>query len=227
MDMDDALPRRRRAKSAKAMADKAVSSRVMAIAPEPNFVARVLLHSPKDTLAAAVAVSASLAIMINALFLQNGRHPAPMFGAPADQAAMTPVTAPAASPVQPMPRMRPADAEVKPSESKPLDQKIAAAPPAPARTAPPAASAVPRPPAAIPGRNDPIGDLVMSSRRISSVQRALTEYGYGQLKPNGIAGPDTQTAIRKFEHDRRKPQTGQISDWLIREIVKLTGRPID
>jgi hypothetical protein len=205
----------------------------VAIAPEPNYVARVLLHSPKDTLAAAVAVAAALAIMINALFLQNGRHPSPMFGAPADQAAITPAATPVTAPAaQPMPRMRPADvdlksADVKPADVKPLDQKIAAAPPAAAKVAPPAASNVPRPPAAIPTRNDPIGDLVMSSRRISSVQRALTEYGYGQLKPNGIVGPDTQAAIKKFENDRRKPQTGQMSDWLIHEIVKLTGRPID
>ena len=227
MDMDDGMPRRpRRAKSSKVTAAKAV-----AIEPEPNFVSRVLLHSPKDTMAAAVAVAASLAIMINALFLQPGRHPSPMFGASADQATVTP---PAATPVtppaaQPLPRqsaeVKPADA--KPAELKPLDQKIAAAAPAAAKSAAPAAPNVPRPPAAIPGRNDPIGDLVMSNRRVAQVQRALTEYGYGQLKPNGVAGADTQAAIRKFEHDRRKPETGQMSDWLVHEIVKLTGRPID
>ncbi len=232
--MDIEKPRRpRRAKVA-----KAASSRVMAIEPEPNFVARVLLHSPKDTLAAAVAVAAALAIMINALFLQAGRHPSPMFGAPSDQAAMVSTTAPVTAPVaQPLPRMRPADVDVKPAdvkpddtkpaELKPLDQKIAVAPPAVAKTVPSATLSVPRPPAAIPTRNDPIGDLVMSSRRVASVQRVLTEYGYGQLKPTGVVGADTQAAIRKFENDRRKPQTGQMSDWLIHEIVKLTGRPID
>ncbi|MBX9710045.1 MAG: peptidoglycan-binding protein [Xanthobacteraceae bacterium] len=215
--MDDETPRRpRRAKAAKAVA----------IVPEPNFVARVLLHSPKDTLAAAVAVAAALAIMINALFLQAGRHPSPMFGASADQAA---AVVPAA---QPMPRARPIEpdvkpADIKPAELKPLDQKIAAAPPAAAKAAPATPSNAPRPPAAIPTRNDPIGDLVTSSRRIASVQRALTEYGYGQLKPTGVVGPDTQAAIKKFENDRRKPQTGQMSDWLQHEIVKLTGRPLD
>ncbi len=227
--MNDDMPRRpRRSKSAK------TSSRAMAIEPEPNFAARVLLHSPKDTLAAAVAVAATLAIIINAAFMQAGRHPYPMFGAPADQAAAA-IVAPAA---QPMPRARPADidanpadvkpADIKPAELKPLDQKVAAAAaPVAAKAAPPAASNVPRPPAAIPAHNDPIGDLVMSNRRIAQVQRALTEYGYGQLKPTGVVGTDTQAAIKKFEHDRRKPETGQMSDWLIHEIVKLTGRPID
>lgn len=225
MDMDEEMPRRpRRAKSSKTVAAKAV-----AIESEPNFVARVLLHSPKDTLAAAVAVAAALAIMTNALFLQPGRHPSPMFGASADQAALTPAMPPAPAPAaQPLPR-QPADvkpADAKPAELKPLDQKIAAGAPAAAKAAP-VASNVPRPPAAIPTRNDPIGDLVTSNRHVAQVQRALTEYGYGQLKPNGIVGPDTQAAIMKFEHDRRKPQTGQMSDWLVHEIVKLTGRPID
>ncbi|HEY0235280.1 MAG TPA: peptidoglycan-binding domain-containing protein [Afipia sp.] len=230
--MDDEMPRRpRRAKNGKASA-KAVSSRAMAIEHEPNLIARVLLHSPKDTLAAAVAVAATLAIIINAVYLQAGRHPYPMFGAPPDLAG---AVAPAA---QPMPRARPADVEVKPTdikpaEQKPLDQKIPDQKPAataPVVKAAPAASAPPnvmRPPAAIPARSDPIGELVTSNRRIAQVQRALTEYGYGQLKPTGVVGTDTQAAIKKFENDRRKPQTGQVSDWLIHEIVKLTGRPID
>lgn len=221
--MNDDMPRRPRAKRAKAVA----------IEPEPNIFARVLLHSPKDTAAAAVAVAAVLAIVINAVFLQAGRHPAPMFGTSFDQAG---INAPAIPAAQPVPRARPADADVKPADVKPADPKpieqkavepktAAAAPAAVAKAAP--ASNAPRPPAAIPTHNDPIGDLVASSRRIAQIQRALTEYGYGQLKTTGVAGPETQAAIRLFEKDRRKPQTGQVSDWLIHEIVKLTGRPID
>lgn len=224
MDMDDDRPRRpRRAKNAKA------GARAVAIEQEPNLMTRVLLHSPKDTLAATVALAATLAIVINAVFLQAGRHPFPMFGGSADQAA---AIVPAA---QPMPRARPSDvevkpADVKPAELKPLDQKspdpkpVMAAPAAKAVPAPPNAV---RPPASIPTRSDPIGELVTSNRRVVQVQRALTEYGYGQLKPTGVVGADTQAAIKKFENDRRKPQTGQVSDWLIHEIVKLTGRPID
>ncbi len=222
------MPRRpRRAKNARAGAK--AGAKAVAIEHEPNFVARVLLHSPKDTLAGAAAVAASLAIIINATYLQAGRHPYPMFGAPADQAV---AAAPAA---QPMPRARPADvdvnpADVKPAELKPVDQKIAdpkAVTAASAAKAAPAPSNVVRPPAAIPTRSDPIGDLVTSNRRIAQIQRALTEYGYGQLKPTGVVGTDTQAAIKKFENDRRKPQTGQVSDWLIHEIIKLTGRSID
>lgn len=224
------MPRRpRRAKNA--MTGAKTGAKAVAIESEPNFALRVLLHSPKDTLASAVAVAATLAIVINALYMQAGRHPYPMFGTPADQAA---TVAPAAPP---MPRARPDDmdakqAEVKAADQKPLDQKVIEQKPvaaAPVAKAAPAASAanVMRPPAAIPARSDPIGDLVTSNRRVAQIQRALTEYGYGQLKATGVVGTDTQAAIKKFENDRRKPQTGQVSDWLIHEIVKLTGRPID
>lgn len=223
--MDDEMPRRpRRAKNTK------TGAKAVAIESEPNFALRVLLHSPKDTLASAVAVAATLAIVINALYLQAGRHPFPMFGASADQAAVVTPASP------PMPRARPDDVDAKPAEvkvdQKPLDQKVVEQKPVSAAPAAKAASSasspnVMRPPAAIPARNDPIGDLVASNRRIAQIQRALTEYGYGQLKPTGVVGTDTQAAIKKFENDRRKPQTGQVSDWLIHEIVKLTGRPIE
>ncbi len=76
-------------------------------------------------------------------------------------------------------------------------------------------------------RVDPVGDLINSTRRIAAVQRALTEYGYGQLKPTGVIGTDTQAAIQKFEKDRKLPVTGQLSDRLIKDLVVLTGRPIE
>jgi peptidoglycan hydrolase-like protein with peptidoglycan-binding domain len=88
----------------------------------------------------------------------------------------------------------------------------------------------PRPPAPVPVSNrsgDPLGDLINSSRRIAAVQRALTEFGYGQLKPTGNVGTDTQAAIQKFERDRKMPVTGQLSDRLVRELAAMTGRPIE
>jgi peptidoglycan hydrolase-like protein with peptidoglycan-binding domain len=91
------------------------------------------------------------------------------------------------------------------------------------------AAPVARPPAPVPAatRNDPVGDLITSSRRVAAVQRALTEYGYGQLKPTGTVGSDTQAAIQKFERDRKLPVTGQMSERLSRELTLVTGRPID
>ena len=83
---------------------------------------------------------------------------------------------------------------------------------------------MPRPPAPIPVLARPTRS---GSRRVAAVQRALTEYGYGQLKPTGTVGPDTQAAISKFERERKMPVTGQISDRLVRELAAMIGHPID
>jgi peptidoglycan hydrolase-like protein with peptidoglycan-binding domain len=65
------------------------------------------------------------------------------------------------------------------------------------------------------------------AKRVLAVQRALAEFGYGQLTPNGVLGPETKSAIERFERERRLPVTGQISDRLTRELAAVTGRPLD
>ncbi|WP_458756681.1 peptidoglycan-binding domain-containing protein [Afipia sp. TerB] len=183
----------------------------VAIERDPNPVMRVLLHSPKDTLAGFVAFAAVMAIIVNATFLQAGRHPYPMFG----MALTSP--APVSTSITVMPRARPVDPSPR-EETRPRDPQPQAAA-APVKAAPaPVASAHHR---------DPLGDLINSNRRIAAVQRALTEYGYGQLKADGAIGPETQAAIRKFEIDRKRAPTGAMSDWLVQQVVILTGRPID
>jgi peptidoglycan hydrolase-like protein with peptidoglycan-binding domain len=95
-------------------------------------------------------------------------------------------------------------------------------------TAPIATSSIPRPPAPIPISSRSEGMLSPGgSRRVAAVQRALTEYGYGQLKPTGTIGSDTQAAIVKFEHDRRIPATGQMNERLVHELSVMIGHPID
>jgi hypothetical protein len=200
---------------------------------------RILLHSPKDMVAGAIAFAAVSAIIANAIFMQAGRHPSPMFGGS--------VTVPIAAPASPLPRPRPLDAAAKPADAKPLETKSVDMRPVEAKpfetksadplahlVKPPATPSVAstnivRPSAPIPlsSRTDAVGDLITSSHRVASVQRALTEYGYGQLKPTGTVGSDTQAAIQKFERDRKLPMTGQISDRLVRELTAMTGRPID
>ena len=60
-----------------------------------------------------------------------------------------------------------------------------------------------------------------------AIQRALADFGYGQIKPTGVYDPATQAAIEKFERDRKLPVTGQISDQLVRELAAMTGRPLE
>jgi hypothetical protein len=236
---DDETPRRRR--SAKAVAMEAEAER--------GLVMRALLHSPKDMVAGALAVAAIGAIVTNALFLQSGPHPSPMFG------SVVTLPAPGSpSSVNPLPRPRPAEAikseaapiepkaaEPKSVESKAVEPKasdlkssdLKASDPLAnlvkaTSSAPISTSAIPRPPAAIPGAPRADANLAQGgTRRVAAVQRALTEYGYGQLKPTGTIGPDTQAAIAKFERDRKIPATGKMDDRMVRELSAMIGHAID
>ncbi|WP_454630203.1 peptidoglycan-binding protein [Bradyrhizobium cenepequi] len=233
---DDEMPRRRR-RGAQAVAIEAGEER--------GLLMRVLLHSPKDTVAGALAAGAVIAIITNALFLQAGRHPSPMFGSV--------VTLPPPAVTSPLPRPRPVEAVARSVESQPLEAKPAepAKPSEPraepkasdsktsdsktsdpmtnlvmkSTSAPPAPANVVRPPAPIPSRGETTQSA--ASKRIAAVQRALTEYGYGQLKPTGTIGSDTQAAIAKFERDRKLPVTGQMSDRVVRELSAMIGHSVE
>lgn len=233
---DQAAPRRRGAKAG-------AKAAVIDVETERNLVMRVLLHSPKDTLAGLVAVAAIGAIVANALFLQTGRHPAPMFG--------TVINLPAPSSVplsNPLPRPRPVGADTSPLEPKATEFRVE---PKPAERAaekpaekpvestastlrpgsdpmtnlvkattstPPSAM---RPPAPIPVQQSP------AAKRIAGVQRALSEYGYGNLKITGTMGAETQSAIQKFEREHKMQVTGQVSDRLLRELGAAIGHPVE
>jgi peptidoglycan hydrolase-like protein with peptidoglycan-binding domain len=65
------------------------------------------------------------------------------------------------------------------------------------------------------------------SKRVVAVQRALADFGYGQLAPTGVADPATKGAIERFERERKLPVTGQVSDRVVRELAAVTGRPLE
>jgi hypothetical protein len=222
------MPRRRRSRAAAIEEDS-----------ERGLALRIFLHSPKDVIAGALAVLAVCAIIVNALFMQAGRHPAPMFGTVVmlPQVASAPAgTLPRPRPVEadvPLPEPRPAEsrsAESKSAEPKAADQK-AADPLAnlvkTTSSVQPATANIPRPPLTVPISTRADGVTANSAHRVAAVQRALTEYGYGQLKPTGVIGPDTQTAIQRFERARRLPVTGQLSDRLVRELASTIGHPVE
>jgi hypothetical protein len=227
---DEAAPRRRGAKAA-----------VIDVETERNLVLRVLLHSPKDTLAGLVAVAAIGAIVANALFLQTGRHPAPMFG------TVINLPAPSSLPLSnPLPRSRPVGADTSPLEPRATEFRAEPKPAERAEKSPEkpvdatastprsgdpmtnlvkqtisAPPSVVRPPAPIPVQQGP------AARRIAGVQRALSEYGYGNLKITGAMGAETQSAIQKFEREHKMQVTGQVSDRLLRELGAAIGHPVE
>lgn len=83
----------------------------------------------------------------------------------------------------------------------------------------------PRPAAA--RRNDPIGQFIGMSSRIMAVQRALANYGYGQIKVSGVLDRPTSAAIARFEREHSLPVTGRISDRLVSDLSVLVGHPLD
>jgi peptidoglycan hydrolase-like protein with peptidoglycan-binding domain len=91
--------------------------------------------------------------------------------------------------------------------------------PAPVAALPAPAASAPTPPAA-PSAPTP-------SRQVMAVQRALGDFGYGQVRATGLYDPDTRVAIERFERARSLPVTGQVSERLIRELGAMTGRPLD
>ncbi|HEY9454112.1 MAG TPA: peptidoglycan-binding protein [Bradyrhizobium sp.] len=225
IDDDDEKPRRRR-RSAKAAAIEAEEER--------GLMMRIFLHSPKDVVAGLIAATAICAIITNALFLQAGRHPSPMFG------SIVTLPAPQAAVASPLPRPRPVveadpqdtrQVEARGTDARQADSRNADARNADALTslvvkstsAPATTPAnVARPPAPIPATAQSAG-----ARRVAAVQRTLTQYGYGQLKATGAIGSDTQAAIAKFERERKLPVTGQMSDRLVRELSAMVGHPIE
>jgi peptidoglycan hydrolase-like protein with peptidoglycan-binding domain len=246
------------------------------------FLFQVLGWTPRDAVGFAVGAFATLAIMINVLFMQSGAHPAPMFKS-ADVASTTaagpvakPDVKPAALPpmrrVETSPTPAPKAAASSPrtpgeiildiqrelarrgyydgaidglygprtdaairdfehaSGQKPsmqpneaLLQTIVRSPSKAAKGVT-GTTSVPRTTEA---RNDSMIEPAVASARVIAVQRALAEFGYGQIKPSGIVDADTQRAIERFERERKLPLTGQVSDRVVRELAAATGRPLD
>jgi peptidoglycan hydrolase-like protein with peptidoglycan-binding domain len=207
-----------------------------------------------------MSTAAIFAIVINALFLQKGPHPAPIFAArPLLQRDATLPPRPLGTPshlnsdlaaqarVQLIANIQrelsrkgfydgPSDGiwgsktdaavrdflqasglKVNPEANETLLHAISNYVVKPAT-----AAAAPAPPA-----TDPIAKLIAPSKRIVSIQRALADFGYGQIKATGVYDPETRNAIEKFERDHRLPVTGQISDRFVRELAAMTGRPLE
>jgi len=146
---------------------------------------------PVDSFAIFLAAAACVIIIVNAVFLQSGSHPAPFFANP------------------------------KPAQVASND---AARQSVPIPSQPLATAVTPQPVAV--RRDDPIADLIGPSPRITAVQRVLSDYGYGQIKPSGMLDDATSAAIEKFERERRLPVTGEVSDRLLRELAIMAGHPL-
>jgi len=131
------------------------------------------------------------AVVANALLLQTGKHPAPMFRSMI-----------AASPEFPMPPLRPG--------SNPAVRNAAFTP-----TAMNAAKPMPidRAAAAAPAANDPSEALLVE------IQRELAKRGYYKGDPDGKTGPRTTQAIRDFQFAQRVAVDGRPSEALLQSVL--------
>lgn len=218
------------------------------------FPVRWLLRRPRDSMAGFVAGAGAVAILVNALFMQSGPHPAPIF---ANKAAPAPliVSGSAAAPqgkgdrasghshsetiaeIQRQLAKRgfydgPADGVYGPKTDAAIrDFEQAAKLPPSAEPNDVLLATISKSTlqaqAAAPTRNDPIAALLAPNPRILAVQRALTDFGYGPVRPSGVYDVQTRSAIERFEKARRQPVTGQVTDRLVRELAALTGRPLE
>jgi hypothetical protein len=164
---------------------------------------------PVDAFAILGGVAATLVIVVNAVFMQAGAQPAPFIAAPA-------------------PSLAPTEIAAKPAVQgtlKPTDLAPARVAPAPALQQ---AMAVPMPVPAPQRRNDPIAELIGGpSPRVQAVQRVLSEFGYGQIKPTGVLDSATSDAISKFEREHKLPVSGRVSDKLVSALGTMAGHPIE
>jgi len=218
----------------------------------------VIGRYPREFVGVVLGTAALVAIFVNALFLQHGPHPAPIF--------MTRQPLPQASPVE-LPRPRP----MEPTATAPAGRgqaqtigdvqralmkkgfydgsvdnvwdaktdaavrdfvdtagvKVDVRPNEALLHAIVNSNAVKPSGGVARAQNDPIAALIAPSQRVTAIQRALADFGYGQFKPSGVYDPATKAAIEKFERDRHLPVTGLISVQFVHELSTVTGRPLE
>jgi len=232
------------------------TNRADAVEVESGGLGNVISRHPREFVGIVLATVAMLAIFINALFLQKGPHPAPIFATTPLLVGPTPVNPvglqttrpnlPAAAPAKSLAELtadiqrelirhgfydgaadgiwgaktdagardfvQTAGLKINLEASEGLLRALVAS------KAKAVTSAT---------RNDAIAELIAPSKRVLAIQRALADFGYGQIKPTGVYDPETLAAVEKFERDHRLPVTGQISDRFVRELAAMTGRPLE
>jgi Putative peptidoglycan binding domain len=170
-----------------------------------------------NRLAAILFAGLVVAICVNALELQQTRHPAPLFHmsfAPYPPPAKPRALTPSGMRVVPLP---PRD---------PIAQLLQSTGPKPARPATkPSAEAKPS--------RDPITQLLKEDdiapqpdKSVLAAQRALVELGF-VLEPDGIEGDATRRAIEQFERDHGLPVRAELTPKVLHELSVRSGISIE
>ncbi|CEJ09939.1 Putative peptidoglycan binding domain protein [bacterium YEK0313] len=159
---------------------------------------QVLGRNKGDMLAVACAAFVALGIGVNALARQSGPHPAPLFAARVEPQAA------------PVPAVRPADMQPTASitqrvpNERVAEQRVAEPPPAPATPAAPAG----RP------RNEIVADIQRELARRSLYDGAI----------DGLTGPRTDAAIKRYESQAGLRVSGEANEQLLSHMRRPVQR---
>jgi hypothetical protein len=171
---------------------------------------RLVLRNPRDSMCALALMTAIGAIVANSLYLQPGRHPAPIFAIRPLPVLPSEETGPG---ILLPPRRPPASDTQKPASAQKSDPVPL---PRPRTQSAPAGS-----------RPDPAPDAINQSRQLSAVQRVLNDFGYGPIRVTGVLDDNTREGIARFERDHNLPVTGQNTPRLRHALSTATGRSVE
>lgn len=175
---------------------------------------------PGALLLVAIVAGAAVGVPMNALFFQDGHHPAPLFTGAQDKTAT------------PLPPARPAtarvDADAKPAKAETHKSDTDAV----VKSATPKADLA-KSLAPVEKKRDLIGQLLgggampaepAADKTVIYAQRALAKLGYA-VQPDGVIGGATRQAIEKFERANGMPVKGDLSQKILRQLAARSGLP--
>lgn len=180
---------------------------------------------------------AFVGVPMNALFLQDGRHPAPLFAA---RPAAPPKTAEAPTPPARPAQIETARVEAGVGKTEAARVETSRAPKAVGRSDAAAlraeilkseAAPAARPEKKREAARDPIGALLgggaatearTPDKGVMSAQRALQRLGY-VVKADGLMGAGTRQAIERFERDNGLPVKGELSPKIVKLLAARTA----
>lgn len=207
------------------------------------------------TLILSIAAVAAIGVPMNALFFQDGRHPAPLFSTqpplPVTAAAPKPPARPAAIETARLerdedltPRRAPKDAiadkieKLDGGKSAEPSKGVAAKPEAPRADKKRDAIGMlllgeaPRPAASAEKTDKAASAKAASGDKSASVdknvlyaQRSLLKLGY-VVRPDGVLSGATRQALQKFERDNGLPAKGQVTPKLLRQLAERSRLPL-
>ncbi len=151
----------------------------------------ILFRYPARTGGILLGAAVATAITVNALYLQDGNHPAPMFST------------------------RPASAALAPGDYVPAPLPVAAPVPLPRATPRAVQTVAATPPAIVSPRPSPLADRSL----IEQIQASLTALGHYRGTVDGIFGSRTRAAIEAYQRAAGIPVTGEPSESLALNLM--------